>query len=208
VKTIVYIDGFNLYYGSLKGTGHKWLDLCAYFERTLPAGHTLEKIKYFTARVSPVPGKWDAPRRQDVYLRALRAHSKDRIEVIEGHFLTKNVKAPRTAPPHHLVEVIRAEEKGSDVNIAVEMINDCWQGNFECAALVSNDGDLERALRIVKQQLKRRVILYTPGAPKRQPLACLRKWSHKQIGVVQDDLPACQLPTPIPETVITKPSEW
>jgi hypothetical protein len=27
LKTRVYIDGFNLYYGLLRGTPHKWLDL-------------------------------------------------------------------------------------------------------------------------------------------------------------------------------------
>lgn len=27
MKTIVYVDGFNLYYGALKGTRYKWLNL-------------------------------------------------------------------------------------------------------------------------------------------------------------------------------------
>ena len=27
MKVIVYIDGFNLFYGMLKGTPYKWLDL-------------------------------------------------------------------------------------------------------------------------------------------------------------------------------------
>jgi hypothetical protein len=26
-RTIVYIDGFNLYYRALRGTPHKWLDI-------------------------------------------------------------------------------------------------------------------------------------------------------------------------------------
>ncbi len=30
-KTIVYVDGFNLYYGVLKNTGYKWLDLERFF---------------------------------------------------------------------------------------------------------------------------------------------------------------------------------
>lgn len=29
LKTNVYIDGFNLYYGCVRGTLHKWLDLAA-----------------------------------------------------------------------------------------------------------------------------------------------------------------------------------
>ncbi len=35
-KTIVYIDGFNLYYRALKGTPYKWLDLDAFCRKLLP----------------------------------------------------------------------------------------------------------------------------------------------------------------------------
>ena len=36
-RTNVYIDGFNLFYGALKGSGYKWLDLDVLC-RHLPAG--------------------------------------------------------------------------------------------------------------------------------------------------------------------------
>lgn len=208
MRTIVYVDGFNLYYGSLKGTRHKWFDLCAYFRRTLPAGHDLEKVKYFTARVSPLPNDPDAPRRQDVYLRALRAQSKSRIEIIEGHFSVKTVKMPRQSDPHRMVDVIKTEEKGSDVNLAVALVHDAWSENFDCAAVVSNDADLEMALRITKQFRKKRVILYTPGAPVRRPLTRLTRWSNRQIDVLAADVAACQLPDSIPGTNLTKPTRW
>jgi len=26
-RTVIYIDGFNLYYGALRGTPYKWLDI-------------------------------------------------------------------------------------------------------------------------------------------------------------------------------------
>jgi len=45
----VYIDGFNLYYGCLKGTLDKWLDPAALARRLLPAD-TIKRIRYFTAR--------------------------------------------------------------------------------------------------------------------------------------------------------------
>jgi hypothetical protein len=32
VRTVVYVDGYNLYYGLLRGTKLKWLDLVALFE--------------------------------------------------------------------------------------------------------------------------------------------------------------------------------
>ena len=41
-RTRVYIDGYNLYYGCLKGTPHKWLDLLSLFEKQiLPSAHFL-----------------------------------------------------------------------------------------------------------------------------------------------------------------------
>lgn len=51
MRTRVYVDGFNLYYGALKGTLFKWLNLVALSYRVLPSGHTIEKLKYFTAKV-------------------------------------------------------------------------------------------------------------------------------------------------------------
>ena len=35
MRTIVYVDGFNLYYGAVRGTPYKWLDLRALFTRIL-----------------------------------------------------------------------------------------------------------------------------------------------------------------------------
>ena len=58
-----YVDGFNLYYGAVKRTPYKWLNPVELARRVLPAGHTVERLKYFTAHVSGAadPG---VPRRQ------------------------------------------------------------------------------------------------------------------------------------------------
>ncbi|PIT82772.1 DUF2384 domain-containing protein [Limnohabitans sp. 15K] len=63
LRTRVYIDGYNFYYGCLKGTSHKWLDLVKLFKyKVLPSitaqsnGVQLRpdlenlSIKYFTTR--------------------------------------------------------------------------------------------------------------------------------------------------------------
>jgi uncharacterized LabA/DUF88 family protein len=207
MKTAVYVDGFNLYYGSLKGTGNRWLDLCAYFERTLPTECDLVAVKYFTARVASLPHNPDAPKRQDVYLRALRAQSRGRITIIEGQFKIKEMRLPLSSNHRQMVDVLRFEEKGSDVNLAVELVNDAWENSFDCAAVVSNDADLERAMRIVKQRQRKRVLLYTPGAPKRKPLAALARWAHKQINVLEADLAASQLPRSV-NGLIHRPGRW
>ena len=54
-KTIAYIDGYNLYYGLLKGTKFKWLDMVALVKGMLRADHELVKVRYFTAPVRTYP---------------------------------------------------------------------------------------------------------------------------------------------------------
>ena len=49
-RSIIYIDGFNLYYGSVKNTPWKWLDLEKYFSLLLP-DDDIQIIKYFTAKI-------------------------------------------------------------------------------------------------------------------------------------------------------------
>ncbi len=35
MRTIIYVDGFNLYHGALKRSSSKWLDLRALFDTVL-----------------------------------------------------------------------------------------------------------------------------------------------------------------------------
>jgi len=73
MRTYIYIDGFNFYYGALKDTPYKWLDFKKLFEYLLDPSHQIISIKYFTAMVT---GKIDPdqPIRQKTYLRALRKY--------------------------------------------------------------------------------------------------------------------------------------
>ena len=48
MKTNIYIDGFNLYYGCIKGTSYKWLDVAKMCRLLLPKDN-IQRIKYFTA---------------------------------------------------------------------------------------------------------------------------------------------------------------
>lgn len=94
-RTSVYIDGFNLYYGALKGTPFKWLDLRALCQAYLP-NNDIDHIKYFTARISARPNDPLQPARQQAYLRALSTIPV--VDIIYGHYLSHKVKA-RLANP-------------------------------------------------------------------------------------------------------------
>jgi len=54
MRTRVYVDGFNLYYGALKGAKFKWLNLVELARNMLPTDHKLDRLIYFTARSSGV----------------------------------------------------------------------------------------------------------------------------------------------------------
>ena len=207
MRTFVYVDGFNLYYGALKGTSWKWLDLPALLAKVLQPHHDILTVKYFTARVSATPANQSKPQRQDVYLRALR-HYRPEVEVYFGHFLSHTVRAPLAQPVENrrVAEVIRTEEKGSDVNLAVHLLNDGWLDVYDCAVVVSNDSDIAEAMRLVRQHLAKRIGLVTPGTsrPSRQLMA------HADFSrsVRPNALRGSQLPDPIPGTNIRKPARW
>ena len=64
LRTYVYVDGFNLYYGSLKDTPYKWLDLDKLCQELLQAHNELLQIRYFTAHLKPRPNDPKQPYRQ------------------------------------------------------------------------------------------------------------------------------------------------
>jgi hypothetical protein len=94
IRTYIYIDAFNLYYGQLKGKPDKWLN-------------------------------------------------------IEYKFLSHEVNMPRCDSKGNVC-VVKTEEKMTDVNIAVHILNDAYLNKFDLAVLISNDSDLAEPLKMVQ----------------------------------------------------------
>jgi hypothetical protein len=212
MRTYIYIDGFNFYYGAVKDTPYKWLDFKKLFGYLLNTSHQIISIKYFTAIVT---GKIDPnqPVRQKTYIRALKKYIPE-ISVYYGKFLSHNVFKPLAYPINKnlfgknikFVNVIKTEEKGSDVNLSVQLLNDAWLDLHDCAVIVSNDSDLSESLRLVKELHKKKIGLITPG--KIDPSRELLKYSDFTKRVRKGVLAASQLPDPIPGTTIHKPAVW
>jgi len=146
------------YDGCLQHTTYRWLDINKLLQFVLPK-NDITLIKYFTARVKPTSYDPDAPARQNVYLKALKAHIPH-LEIIEGRFLrvTTTVE-PR---PGKFVRGQKSEEKGSDVNIAVHLLNDAWLNLYDVGVLVSNDTDLAQAMALVQRDCGKTVGLVSP----------------------------------------------
>lgn len=209
IPTCVYVDGFNVYYGLVKDTPYKWLDLKALFGKVLPPECSIDTIKYYTAMVKARPHDPHAPIRQAAYLNALQAHIPQ-LKVKMGHFISKEADLPLADGTWKIVRVIKSEEKGSDANLAVHLVHDAWQHAYQCYVVVTNDSDLAEAFRIVSKVLKRRLILLIPAREEDRPAAIqLKRWTRREWQFIpQDALATSQLPNPIPGTTIHKPPTW
>lgn len=117
---------------------------------------------------------------------------------------------PIAQPDSVKAYVFGMEEKGSDVNLAVHLVNDAWAGSFDAAIVISNDTDLVEPIRIVAQQLGKPVYLLTPpgrfGAAK--PLVSA---ATHQRHIRPSHLLSSQFPDPLTDAagaVISKPTAW
>lgn len=145
MPTGIYIDGLNLYYGALRGTSFKWLDL-EKLARCLVPHDDIAFVRYFSARISSRFGEVDAQVRQAVYLRALQ--SNPLISVHLGYVKQKVRKLPLSTNKTHPLEmalVIIDEEKGSDVSLASHLLNDAFQHRIDKAVLVNTEAHFRRS---------------------------------------------------------------
>ena len=159
MKTNIYVDGFNLYYGCIRDTPYHWLDV-GKMRRLLLPNDQIYRIKYFTALVEARPNDPDQPVRQKTFLRALQTIPN--LEIILGTFLSHEVSMPRSPIGSGYVKVIKTEEKGSDVNIATHLLMDGFRNDYELAVVVSNDSDLLMPIQVVTREFKKPVGLLNP----------------------------------------------
>ena len=211
MRTNVYIDGFNLYYGCLKDTQHKWLNVAALCQSAFP-NNSINRIRYFTARVSSRPNDPQQPERQNAYLRALETIPNLTIHL--GKYLSSPTRMPLASPVAggpNTVQVIKTEEKGSDVNIATYLLTDAFDAEYEAAIVISNDSDLVTPIVMVRKKFKLKVVCYHPCRPPRLPSGDLTRVASKSVVVDTTDIATAQFPNPVVDSLgrmITKPATW
>ncbi|WP_424946518.1 NYN domain-containing protein [Candidatus Spongiihabitans sp.] len=186
-KVMVYIDGFNLYYGirSIGKASLKWLDVEKLAQSFLRHNSHLEQVKYFTAMIK---GIGDEIPRQKLYLQALEHHCNNLI-IIKGHFLSKGEICRKC---NHYNSTF--EEKKTDVNIACEMLSDAYENRFDVAFLVSGDSDLVPAVEKVIA-IGKIVIVASP--PQRRN-SKLNQVATNSFDIDPNRLKKCLLPAEIP----------
>jgi uncharacterized LabA/DUF88 family protein len=155
-RVIVFIDGFNLYFG-LKSKGWKryyWLNLQQLAENLLKPDQILIRTKYFTSRVSLPP---DKQKRQSIFIEALE--TLDNFYIYYGHYQDNSVECRRCGNIFS-----KPNEKMTDVNIATELLSDAFQNQFDSALLISADSDLAAPVTKVKELFpnKRIIVAFPP----------------------------------------------
>ena len=207
MNTNVYVDGFNLYYGCLRGTPYRWLDLAALCRLLLPANH-INLIRYFTALVHERPGDPQQPQRQRTYIRALETIPN--LSVHYGQFLTHSVPMRLETPLSDgttVARVTKTEEKGTDVNIATRLVFDIFDGNCDIAVLISNDSDLVPPIQAVKERFGTSIGLLNPY---HRPSRLLRDNVDFYRPIRRGPLSASQFPDQMQDATgtFTKPAGW
>jgi NYN domain len=212
MKCHVYVDGFNLYHGCLQRSKYKWLNLLT-LARNMVAGHEIEMVKFFTAKISGTPGDPDQPNRQMIYWRALRTLEPS-LEIIEGSF-QENERWMRVAPtcrlyrPNQLtmMRVIKRDEKGSDVNLATHLLMDGWNRKFEQAVVITNDADLAMPFSVVRNEMNLPLFLINPHEFHSKKL---KKHASSLARIRPSDLAAAQFdPTLVDKKgAFRKPAIW
>lgn len=209
LRTSVYVDGFNLYFGSLKKTQYKWLNILNLCQAYLP-GNNITSIKYFTAQVSARPNDPQQPARQNAYLRALGTIPC--VEIIHGHYLSHTISARLANPPPNggskYVDIIKTEEKGSDVNLATHLLHDAHLDRYDIAVVISNDSDLLAPIKLVRSDLNKMVGILNP---QKHPSRALLPHTDFMKQIRPGALAASQFPNQIVDqngNLIHKPAGW
>ena len=203
-RVAVYVDGFNLYFGlrAKRWKRYYWLDLRRMSENLMKPGQHLVIVRYFTARVFAEPGNPSKPKRQNTYLDALATLSD--LHIHYGYHMAKEQRCLNCGTVRQTYE-----EKMTDVNIAVELLDDAQTNRFDTALIVSADGDMSGLVRKVRERYpeKRVVVAFPPG----RHSANLRKASTAHLPIGRNVLRDNQLPNSVIKAdgyVLERPMEW
>lgn len=214
-----YIDGFNIYHAlndrcyyrpnqpripenrCYPYRKYKWLNYRKLAESTIGSRDTISGIFFFTTYAK---WKWDQDKgigyRHRQYVRALQT---EKIEVIQGHFMTRTERCPKCKEnyPDHV-------EKRTDVNIALKLLGDAIEDLYDKALVISADSDLLPTISAVhKYAPGKQVGVMFPICRTSFDLRQHADFCHK---MPEKLLAKCQFPDEIklPDVILRKPENW
>ena len=232
LRTRLYVDGYNLYYGCLKNTPHKWLDPLALVERILPSvlheqngvptrwEFCTPAVKYFTAPIlSAFARAEDSVLCQSQYHAALRGQLGSKLEIITGYYDARPARAHtvvegKSAGSSPLVDIWKLEEKQSDVALALHAFCDAVLDEIDQLVVMTNDSDFAPAMQMIRQHTSVVLGLIAPvrgGEGRGRVNRELRRHAHwTRAHILDEEFSASQLPPRVrlKSGVIHKPLSW
>ena len=154
-RVIVYVDGFNFYYGlktEQRWKRYYWLDVVSLFEKFMRPDQELIAVKYFSAR----PERQDKNERQYAFFQANKENP--RFKLILGKYLSKEITCFRCGNIIHTYE-----EKETDARIVTQIVADAYEKNCEVAIIVSADSDMIPAVELAKSAGQKIFIYFPPN---------------------------------------------
>ena len=133
-RVMIFIDGSNLYHSLKNHFGRTDLDIGKFSQRLL-ARRRLTRIYYYNAKV----GYKEEPERykkQQAFFAGVNAIPYSELRL--GRLVYNNWP---NVPPY---------EKGTDVQLATDMLTHSFRDNYDVAILVAGDTDFVGALQAVK----------------------------------------------------------
>ena len=146
------IDGFNVYYSVAtcinKGNIQcgKWFDYRGYCEwitannPNFPAGSTVHRVRLYSAIAHHDPDPSVVSR----HLVLNQAMAATNVEVTLGNFKRKRIRCKLPACGGRF---LKHEEKETDINVAMGVIESLLLDDVDCVVVVSGDTDLVSAVR-------------------------------------------------------------
>ena len=142
-------------------------------------------MRYFSAHATWLP---DPYRRHRAYVAALRATG---VECVMGYFKEKDrgCKACGATWVAH-------EEKETDVNIGLYMLDAAYQNEYDRALLISADSDLVPVLRLIRDRFPRKGlrVIAPPGRRQSKELVSALAPRPHLDQIKRSDLVKCRLP--------------
>jgi uncharacterized LabA/DUF88 family protein len=196
-----FIDGFNLYHAIAaeeRFRPYRWLDLTKLAQCFVRPQDKLTAVFYFTALAT-----WDAEKvaRHRLFIRAQEVYG---VKTIFGEF---RKKTKRCRICHKTFWT--TEEKETDVNIAIQLLEQALKDTYDIAMVISGDSDLLPALRAVKRNYPNKSfgIVIPPG----REAELLKKEADFNRKIKFKHLESCRLPDSIKlsnGTTLDCPEKW
>ena len=184
-KVIVYVDGFNFFYGLKADPKWKkfyWLDIVALFEKFLRPNQKIIAVKYFSA----VPDDQGKASRQYAFFQANKENPK--FQLVLGKYLRKEIKCFNCGNTIHT-----HEEKETDVRIATQIVADAYEKNCDVAIIVSADSDMIPAVELAKAA-GQKIFIYFPPNHYSNNLAMMANGKPVLMGKYRARFNQCVLP--------------